>query len=140
MFRARYFLSTILLASIMSTLLAAEMPAQIKAAFDQAGVPIYPGAVFCAGDTQAVGATVLLATSDGPDKVRKWYQTKLAGWKVADGAGSWVLVDGPVDSVAVFLERNNVSVMNDPLLPRGCQLGAKMTTRIDVVLPSASSR
>lgn len=134
MCRVRDLFLALLIAMMASTLLAAEMPAQIKAAFDRAGVPIYPGAVFCTGDAQAMGVSALLATSDGVEKVRKWYQTKLSGWKVADGPGSWVLVDGPVDSPTVFLERNNVSVMNDALLPRGCQLGANMTTRVEVML------
>jgi len=109
------------------------MPAPVSASFEQAGVPVYPGAVYCLGDTR-IG--VRLASSDSPEKVRAWYREQLPQWQVFEQFGMWVLHPGKSKpSMSDLMEGNQVSVNENPQIPAWHGLDADMTTEIMVALP-----
>jgi hypothetical protein len=130
-------LSCILLLASSNHLLAAEMPVQVSAGFQQAGVPVYPGAVYCTGDAR-IG--VRLASSHSPEKVRQWYRERLPGWQVFEQFGMWVLHPGKANpSMSELMEGNQVSVVSNPQIPEWHALDANMTTEIMVALPKTGA-
>ena len=61
--------SALLLAAVAgsATSNAAEIPAEVAAAMKAAGVPMYPGAVYCLGDVET---GMRIAAGDDPNTVR----------------------------------------------------------------------
>ena len=109
------------------------IPEASRATMEKAGVPVYPGAVYCIGDA-SVG--IRLATSDSEDKVRAWYVEHLSGWALFEDFGSWMLADSPASaSMSERMESNVVVVDTNAQLPEWHGLDADMTTQIVISLP-----
>ncbi len=116
---------------------AAPLPPESAAAMEKAGVPLYPGAVYCTGDP-TIG--IRFATSDAPEKVRAWYREQLAGWTLFDEFGMWALVDAPsVGGLGDVMANNQLVVSRNAQLPGWHGLAADMTTDITTMLPKIPS-
>lgn len=112
---------------------AASVPPESAAAMEKAGVPMYPGAVYCTGDP-TIG--IRFATSDAPEKVQAWYRERLAGWTLFNEFGMWALVDAPsVGGLGDLMANNQLVVSHNAELPGWHGLAADMTTDITTMLP-----
>jgi len=121
----------VLLTAIPAT--GADLPGDVKASLEKAGLKIYPGAVFCTGK---VKTGVRFATSDSPEKVRAWYREQYPGWSVQDKYGTWSFYDGPPDQgPGVYLSTRNMLVQHNADLPGWHSLAADMTTEILITSP-----
>ena len=129
--------ATFLLLSLASVQARETMPDDSRAAFDRVGVPIYPGAVYCIGDSTN---GIRLATSDSQDAVRAWYIDKLSEWNLFDDFGLWILADSPPgSSMSDLMSGNNIVVDVNADLPQWHGLASDMTTQIVVALPRVPS-
>ena len=115
---------------------SAEVPAEVAAAMEATGVPMYPGAVYCLGD---VDTGMRLAASDDPQTVRAWYQEKLPTWSLyhSETIGIWTLYDGPAGLTGYgdIMVLNNISVLANEELPTWFGLNGDLTTEIMMALP-----
>lgn len=110
-----------------------DLPADVKAGFDKAGMKIYPGAVYCTGQLEW---GIRFATSDSPEKVQKWYQAQYPQWSVQDKFGLWTFYDGPPDQGPGFIMGvRNLFVKHNAELPGWHGLSADMTTEITMAAP-----
>lgn len=113
----------------------ADMPADTAAQIEQAGIPIYPGAVYCIGDVQ-IG--IRLATDDDLEAVRQWYRDKLPDWGLMTDWGLWVLHDGgPIKSGADLMSDSltSITIGEQAMMPGWYGLDADMTTEILLKAP-----
>ena len=105
-------------------------PDDIKAVLANAGVPIYPGAVFCVGSTSA---GLRFAARDSVEKVRQWYRTQRPEWALIDEPQYqiWVLYEGPPGiGMMAWMEYNMAQVGENKNLPEWHGLAENMTTEI----------
>jgi hypothetical protein len=123
-------LGLMILASPVS---AAGVPVGVKASLDKAGIKLYPGAVYCTGQVD-MGAR--FATSDSPEKVRKWYREQYPEWSLQEKYYSWAFYDGPPDQgMAVIMGTRNMVVQFNKELPGWHSLSKDMTTEILIAAP-----
>ena len=133
-FLSSLFLCALLLAGAPGH--AAEVPAEVAAAMEATGVPMYPGAVYCLGDPVS---GMRIAAGDDPEKVRSWYRKSLSEWSLyhSETIGIWTLYDGPADLTGYgeIMTYNNVSILANEELPAWYGLAKNMTTEITMGLP-----
>lgn len=101
-----------------------------EAILGKAGVPVYPGAVFCTGTTKT---GLRYATSDSVEQVRKWYQAKRSGWQLMNEPkfDIWVLYQGPPDiKMMEWMNYNMAQVNENKEMPGWHNLDKGMTTEI----------
>ncbi|UCF31137.1 MAG: hypothetical protein JSV26_01545 [bacterium] len=114
-------------------ILAADIPAGVKADLDGAGIEVYPGAVYCIGSADM---GVRFATKDSPEAVREWFRKKYPGWSVREEFGMWTLYDGPPGKdFGDIVSFSNVNVQTNKQLPGWHSLPEDMTTEILIALP-----
>ena len=115
---------------------AAEVPAEVAAAMEAAGVPMYPGAVYCVGDVET---GMRIAAGNDPQAVRTWYRDNLQGWSLYhnEEIGIWTLYDGPegLTGYGDIMVLNNISILANENLPAWHGLENNMTTEITMALP-----
>jgi hypothetical protein len=110
-----------------------DIPGDVKAGFDKAGLKIYPGAVYCTGQLEW---GVRFATSDSPEKVMQWYQEQYPQWSVQDKYDLWTFYDGPPDQGPGFIMGvRNLFVKFTAEVPGWHGLAADMTTEITMAAP-----
>lgn len=129
----RLLAATMLLLISGVSLADGDIPATSKAALDKAGVPVYPGAVYCIGDAE-VG--IRLATNEPEATVRTWYVEQLSDWTVFEDFGMWMMADSPPgSSFSERAESNNLIIDTNDQIPQWHDLAADMTTQIVIALP-----
>ena len=109
---------------------AGSLPDDLKDVLSKAGVPIYPGAIFCVGSTSA---GLRFATKDSVEKVKKWYRAQRSNWSLIDKPKYeiWVLYEGPPGIAMMgWLEYNLAQVSVNKDLPDWHDLPKDMTTEI----------
>jgi len=130
--KVRFLASTLVLVIAGVAWGGGAIPEASRATMEKAGVPVYPGAVYCIGDA-SVG--IRLATSDSEDEVRAWYVEQLSGWTLFEDFGSWMLADSPAGaSMSERMEGSVVVVDTNAQLPEWHGLDADMTTQIVISL------
>lgn len=112
------------------TALGGDVPPDLAASLQKAGVPIYPGSVFCMGATDT---GIRFATKDNPETVRQWYRDQRPAWSLFEQAsyGIWVLYEGPKKiGMMEWTKYNMGQVGTNPQIPAWHSLPGDMTTEI----------
>lgn len=128
--RLSFFLLAVLCCCGTTVFAGNETPADVKAVLAKAGVPVYPEAVFCTGNTEA---GIRFATKQSPETVRKWYASQKPGWSLFEETkfGIWVLYEGPKKiGMMEWTMYNMVQVQTNDQLPSWHNLPKDMTTEI----------
>lgn len=128
--RLPYVVLTALLLCAAPVFAGGEAPADVKAVLGKAGVPVFPGAVFCTGNTEVA---FRFATKQPPEAVRKWYASQKPGWSLFDESkfDIWVLYEGPKKiGMMEWMNYNMVQVGKNDQLPSWHKLPKDMTTEI----------
>lgn len=112
---------------------AAELDDASVQLIEDAGVKVYPGAVFINGN-QDVGFR--FATDKSPDDVRAWYRTQLSAWPLYEEFGGWMLYDGePGLGMGELMSQNQVSVKENKMLHDWFGVDKALSTEIVIMLP-----
>lgn len=131
--KTRLYASTMLLFIWGAALAGGDIPAATRADLEKTGVPVYPGAVYCVGNSEA---GIRLATSDSQEAVRAWYAEQLSDWTLFEDFGMWMMADSPPgSSFPERVESNNLVVDTNDQIPQWHDLAADMTTQIVIALP-----
>ena len=118
---------------IPPSLIAGDIPDQVKAQLESKNIPLYPGAVYCAGEA-SMGAR--FASDESPEKVREWYKAKFPKWSVLDEYGSWTLYDGPPEAgFGIIMSAKRFDIKANEQLPSWHSLSSNMTTEILIAFP-----
>ena len=111
---------------------AASLSGQDAKLIENAGIPLYPEAVFAYGNSSA---GFRFATSDPVDSVRAWYRNKLSSWSVFAEYGGWILYNGkPGLGMGEVMSKNQISVQANDRLPEWHALDKTMTTEIVIMV------
>ncbi len=81
---------------------AEELSAAQLGALESAGVPLYPGSTYTAGDDE-IATIMWFKSTDSPDTIMDWYKDKLSDWSELDAGGSRVIYKGPAGMIAADL-------------------------------------
>lgn len=116
--------------------MAAELSKEDASVLQNAGIPVYPNAVFYGEGKNNDFMGLKFMTSDPVDKVRKWYADKLTGWPQLEYMGSHSIYRGkPVSKWMELFGRTNVVIDKDEDAHKWYdELSPDMTTRITVTV------
>ena len=99
---------------------------------EDAGIPLYPDAIFATGN-QDVGFRFV--TDDSPEEVQEWYSKELPKYNLYNKYGSWILYNGEPDKgMAYVMSVNQISIAHNTNLPEWYSLSENMTTEIVIMV------